>query len=221
MLSKIAIDNLDHEEIVEIWTLKRRKDNEGIGIGRAECSLLRSVHYHTTGILYVFQDRWGLGLTAIWFVGFLCWVVCAILNYRYSTSKMRGHWWCPQNARAEKLVASKPLAEFNSTWGFSFLVFEFINFIKEFAAKAVNFSNHFSWKIYCNELSLTHRKTWNCHSCGSAPFPDSCPPKFSERKFRWVNGGISSPSSFCEKGWAKCVRTNSRIQHKMSARTIF
>jgi len=28
-------------------------------------------------------------------------------------------------------------------------------------------------------------------------------------------GGISSPSSFCEKGWAKCVRTNSRIQHQM------
>jgi len=54
-------------------------------------NVLCFVLFTTTGILYVFQDRWGLGLTAIWFVGFLCWVVCAILNYRYSTSKMRGH----------------------------------------------------------------------------------------------------------------------------------
>ena len=53
------------------------------------------------------------------------------------------------------------------------------------------------------------------YRCGSAPFPDSCPPKFSERKFRWVNGGISSPSSFRKKGWAKWVRTNSRILHQM------
>src|SRR3990167_7510745 len=45
--------------------------------------------------------------------------------------------------------------------------------------------------------------------CGSAAFPDSCPPKFSERKFRRVNGGTSSPPAA-----AKCVRTNSRILHK-------
>jgi len=46
--------------------------------------------------------------------------------------------------------------------------------------------------------------------CGSAAFPDSCPPKFSERKFRRVNGGTSSPPAA-----AKTVRTILRILHTL------
>jgi len=35
----------------------------------------------------------------------------------------------------------------------------------------------------------------NCQRCGSAAFPNSCPPKFSEGKFRRVNGVSPRPAA--------------------------
>ena len=42
------------------------------------------------------------------------------------------------------------------------------------------------------EIAFPYGAGRRSYGAGAA-FPNSCPPKFSERKFRRVNGGISSP----------------------------
>ena len=120
--------------------------------------------------LVIAQLTWGIAIVGNWFVNnkidsiyLMCIAIGLMLISSHIIDYAKGKGWKAPTAMRWCLEPESP-AEFNSARGsYFFWIWNHLNFHKIFYYECIRFAHA--------RISLRERRTWNCHSCGSAAFP--------------------------------------------------